>query len=375
VRLPAAAQTASLRTPGAKGAGSQMMMEPEPTPAKGYPVEFKYRPERAMGLSEGAVQDCALRRKGDPNDTGSAPPRGVLEVPGLPKLPPIPKTASGRLQLAEWLTQPNNPLTARVMVNRIWQHLFGEGLARTVDDFGNNGEEPVNRALLDHLAARFVEGGWSVKKLIRALMLSHAYRLSSGANVAAQKVDPQNNLHWRMNPRRLELEPLRDTLLLLGGELRLDRPAGIQVAGFGGKGRTARTRSYLAEDAPYRTIYLPVLRSGLNSMNGVFDFPDPSQIKGQREVTTVAGQALFFLNNSFVSEMAAGAAERVLAEKAGDDAARIERAYLRVLARRPARDEVADARAFIGGLTGSELERWAIFVQALLASAEFRYVL
>ncbi|HEV7402726.1 MAG TPA: DUF1549 and DUF1553 domain-containing protein [Chthoniobacteraceae bacterium] len=378
VRLPAAAvaaQTASLRTPGAKGAGGQMMMEPEPTPAKGYPIEFKYRPERAMGLSEGEVQNCALRRKGDPNDTGSTPPRGVLEVPGLPKLPPIPKSASGRMQLAEWLTQPNNPLTARVMVNRIWQHLFGEGLARTVDDFGNNGEEPVNRALLDHLATRFVEGGWSVKKLIRALMLSHAYRLSSGANVAAQKVDPQNNLHWRMNPRRLELEPLRDTLLLLGGELRLDRPPGIQVAGFGGKGRNARTRSYLDENAPYRTIYLPVLRSAVNSINGVFDFPDPSQIKGQREVTTVAGQALFFLNNSFVSEMAAGGAERVLAEKAKDDAERIERAFLRVLARRPARDEVADARALLGGLTGSDRERWSIFVQALLASAEFRYVL
>jgi hypothetical protein len=110
-------------------------------------------------------------------------------------------------------------------------------------------------------------------------------------------------------------------------------------------------------------------------MNGVFDFPDPSQIKGQREVTTVAGQALFFLNNSFVSEMAQSGAERVLAEKASDDAARIERAYLRVLARRPARDEVADARTFLAGLTGSERERWAIFVQALLASAEFRYVL
>jgi hypothetical protein len=206
-------------------------------------------------------------------------------------------------------------------------------------------------------------------------MLSHAYRLSSGANVAAQKVDPQNDLHWRMNPRRLELEPLRDTLLLLGGELKFERPGGIQVAGFGGKGKGARTRSLLKEDAPYRTVYLPVLRSGVFSMNEVFDFPDPSQIKGQREVTTVAGQALFFLNNEFVTEMAGSAAERILAEKGIDDSARVERAYLRVLGRRPAREEIADARAFLKGLTGPDRDRWALLVQSLLASAEFRYVL
>src|SRR6266481_3605252 len=128
--------------------------------------------------------------------------------------------------------QPGHPLTARVAVNRIWQHLFGAGLVRTVDDFGLTGEPPTNPELLDHLAVRFMQGGWSVKRLIRTLMLSHTYRLSSAEQEAGRRIDPGNELHWRMSPRRLEVEPIRDSLLALGGVLRLDRPEGIQVAGF-----------------------------------------------------------------------------------------------------------------------------------------------
>jgi hypothetical protein len=379
VTLPAA--TAKLaantkRSASPSGAGAAQMdalMEMQRT--KGYPTVFAFRPDRVMGLQEDEAQDCPIRIKGDPHDRGEAPPRGSLQISGLPKLPAIPAKSSGRLQLAQWLIAPENPLTARVFVNRLWQHLFGRGLVRTVDDFGLTGEAPSDPELLDHLATRFVEGGWSGKKLLRALMLSRTYRLSSGGDAAREKIDGANTLYWRADVRRLELEPIRDTLLLVGGELKFERPEGIQVAGFGGKGKEARLRSLMSEDAPVRTIYLPTLRSMLPSMHELFDFPDPSQIKGLREVTTIASQSLFFMNNSLVEECAQNAAERLLAEKC-DDEKRVRLAYLRVLAREPAREEIADTLAFLKSLNrdGSTRYRWSTFVQALLASAEFRYL-
>ncbi|MEQ1861040.1 MAG: DUF1549 and DUF1553 domain-containing protein [Chthoniobacteraceae bacterium] len=360
VRLPAAAPAALARTRSTAAADAMM-----DAPTKGYPTIFRFLPDRVMGVSEGEIGDCEVRIKGDPHDRGDAPPRGSIDIPGLPKIAAIPKGESGRLQLAQWLVSPQNPLTARVMVNRVWQHLFGAGLVRTVDDFGITGEAPTHPELLDHLTVRFVEGGWSVKKLIRATMLSRTYRMSS----AGRSPNPDDDLYWRMRPRRLELEPIRDTLLLAGGALKFERPEGIQVAGFGGKGREARARSLMREDAPYRTIFVPVLRSLLPSMHELFDFADPSQIKGQRDVTTVAAQALYFVNNEFVADMARGAAEALLAEK-GDEAKRIELAYLRVLARKPTPEEIADARSYL-----EKPGDWATFVQALFASAEFRYVL
>ncbi len=367
VRLPGSATAAQ---PGSRStangtAQSAAMME-EMNPAKGYATMFRFLPDRAMGVGEGEIGDCELRIKGDPHDRGDAPPRGNIAIPGLPKIPAIPKGASGRLQLAEWLVSPKNPLTSRVMVNRVWQHLFGTGIVRTVDDFGVTGEAPTHPELLDHLAVRFAEGGWSVKKLIRAMMLSRTYRMSS----AGRAQQPDENLYWRMRPRRLELEPIRDTLLLAGGSLKFERPAEpIQVAGFGGKGRQTWTRSLMREDAPFRTIYVPVLRSKLTSLHELWDFADPSQIKGQRDVTTVASQALFFMNSDFVGNAARDAAELLLAEK-GDDTKRIERAYLRVLARRPTSEEIAEAKQYL-----DSPKRWPAFVQALFASAEFRYVL
>ena len=369
VRLPSAAlATAKSGTRNPSGAGA-MMDSDAMMPAKGYPTVFRFLPDRVMGVAEGEIADCELRIKGDPRDRGDAPPRGSIDIPGLPKMGAISKGTSGRLQLAQWLTSSQNPLTARVMVNRIWQHLFGAGLVRTVDDFGVTGEAPTHPELLDHLAVRFVEGGWSVKKIIRAMMLSHTYRLSS----AGRQPLPDESLYWRMRPRRLELEPIRDTLLLAAGQLKFERPEGIQVAGFGGKGREARARSLMREDAPYRTIYVPVLRSLLPSMHELFDFPDPSQIKGQREVTTVSSQALYFMNNRFVEDLARDTADALLAEKS-DDTHRIEHAYLRVLARKPAADEIADARDYLAGQDLRPADRWTTFVQALFASAEFRYV-
>src|SRR5204863_4348732 len=183
-------------------------------------------------------------------------------------------------------------------------------------------------------------------------MLSRTYRLSSAGDPEREKVDDGSGFFWRAMPRRIEMEPLRDTLFFLGGTLKFERPEGIQVAGFGGKGRASWARSLMPETTPVRAIYLPVLRSGLPSMHELFDFPDPTQIKGQRKVTTVSSQALFMMNNATVEEAARGLAESVLGVKGKDDAARIELAWLRTFGRRPSAEESADAKQFLGSIRG-----------------------
>jgi len=321
-------------------------------------IRYDSDPHFCMGVIEGDVQDCELAVGGDPHDRKAAPDRGHMTMPSLPPLPKVPAKSSGRLELAQWMTQNTHPLTSRVMVNRLWQHLFGEGIVRTVDDFGITGSDPTHPELLDHLAIRFVEGGWSIKKMIRTLMLSRTYRLASNGNNAHP--DAGNKLRWRQSPRRLELEPLRDTLLHLAGRLTTDRPEGIQVAGTGGKGKHGLTRSLLGVEEPYRTIYLPVVRDNVPELFSTFDFPGPTQIKGQRDVTTVAPQALFFMNNEIVTELSAE-----IADKAGKD---VKTIYRTVLGREPSMEELSDAEELKREL-GTET-----LVQSLLGTAEFRYV-
>jgi hypothetical protein len=341
------------------------------------PFRYTTDPNLAMGVTEGTIRACAIRKAGNPYDRGLVPPRGTIDVPGLPRLPSIPAMSSGRLELAGWIASGSHPLTARVMANRVWQHLFGRGIVRTVDDFGSTGEAPSHPELLYHLAARFVDNGWSVKKLIRSIMLSRAYRQSSAGDPAKQEKDPLNDLFWRMDLRRLEVEPIRDALLAAAGTLTLDRPDGIQVTGYGGARGVAATRSLLPLDAPYRTVYLPVLRSALPQMHEIFDFPEPCQIQGQRQTTTVAPQGLFFMNSPFVVQTARAAAGRLLLEKPPD---RLRQAYLRLLGREPAPAELKSAGDFLAsvkpaaGDTNPDLYRWTTFVQVLMASAEFRYV-
>jgi hypothetical protein len=342
-------------------------------------IRFDTDPNLAMGVREGEPGDCAIRVKGEQYDRGEAPPRGDVRIPGLPPLPKIADRESGRMQLARWLVSDEQPLTARVMANRVWQHLFGAGIVRTVDDFGANAEPPTNPELLDHVALRFRDGGWSFKKLIRAIVLSRTYRLSSAGQAAALAKDPQNTLHWRMNRRRLEIEAIRDALLDAAGLLTDERPPGIQVAGIGGKNRRSQVHSLLPFDAPYRTVYLPVIRAGLPEEFTTFDFPDPCLLQGQREVTTVAPQALFFLNSPFVVDCSREAARRLLREAADDDRGRIERAYQLVLRRVPTAEETAAARALLRSLeppadADADEYRYATLIQGLFASAEFRYV-
>jgi hypothetical protein len=336
-------------------------------------------PDLAMAVTEGEPRDCELRLKGDAYDRGEAPPRGDVRIAGLPPIPPISPDDSGRLELAHWIASDKNPLTARVAVNRIWQHLFGKGLVRSVDDFGSTGEPPTHPELLDHLAARFMADGWSVKRQIRRIVLSRTYRQSSNGTPTAEAIDAPNDLYWRADMRRLELEPLRDAMLSVAGRLTFDRPTEIQMAGNGGKGKWGGTRSLTPIDSSYRTIYLPVLRSLLPPLYTTFDFPDPAQIQGRREVTTVAPQALFMLNSNFADDCSADAASALFEASKQSDVERIAAAYWRVLSRAPTADETADALTLVndlrpGNVRNDEQYRWSVLVQALMGSAEFRYV-
>ncbi|MES2736550.1 MAG: DUF1553 domain-containing protein [Verrucomicrobiota bacterium] len=333
-------------------------------------------PHFCMGVVEGEARDCELAVGGDPYERLSAPGRGKITVPGLPPLPRIAAQASGRLELAQWIASPTHPLTARVMVNRVWQHLFGEGLVRTVDDFGSTGADPTHPELLDHLAIRFAEGGWSVKGLIRSLMLSRTYRLACSTGAAADPNHPDagNRLRWRMNARRLEIEPIRDTLLHLAGRLELVRPEGTQVGGTGGKGRLGITQGFLGVEDPFRTIYLPVVRDGVPELFSTFDFPGPTQIKGLRDVTTTAPQSLFFMNSPFMEDVAGEIASKILEEKKNSGES-VNELYRYLLGRGPSAEEQAEALALLGGTeVGGEPARWTTLVQALLGTAEFRYV-
>lgn len=340
-------------------------------------IRFTTDPNLAMGVSDDEILDCAVRVKGDPHDRGPAPPRGDIKIVGLPPLAKPSAQASGRVELARWITSPKHPLTARVLVNRVWQHLLGQGLVSTPDDFGVTSEPPSHPELLDHLASRFVAEGWSLKKLIRTIVLSRTYQLSSSTREhPGNEIDPQNVLCWRANLRRLEFEPLRDSLLAAGEQLSFTRPEGVQVAGIGGKSQRSQVHSLLALDDSCRSVYLPVIRARVPESFSTFDFPDPCQIAGRREVTTVAPQALFFLNSSFVSDCAATTAERVL-KAATTDAARITWLYRQLFGRSATTDESAAAMKLLGDLStagSTPPAAWTTLVQGLMASAEFRYL-
>ena len=342
------------------------------------PPPYDLEPDWVMGIREGEPNDCELRVGGVAFDYGEAPPRGDIGIPELPDFPKIPADSSGRFQLAQWIASPTNPLTARVMTNRVWQHLFGRGLVETVDDFGITGREPSHPELLDHLSIRFVEGGWSVKRLIRSIVLSRTYALDGAAQAAAMEKDPDNTLYWRATPRRLELESIRDSLLFVSGLLEPEPPAPGHLSGMNSRGN-GRLRSSIGFASPYRTIYLPILRDLLPDEYATFDFPDPSGVNGLRHVTTAPPQALFFMNSRFVEDAALATTDRLL-EAEDDASSRIDAAYRLLLGRDPESVEREDAVEFLDSLKVSGREdkdryRWSVLVQSLLATAEFRHVL
>ena len=343
----------------------------------------------AMGVQDAPkIVDAKVALSGDVHKLGPQVPRGLVQVMTKPDAaPPMPGEHSGRLELARWVANKDNPLTARVMANRVWSHLFGRGIVASVDNFGKMGEKPTHPELLDYLAVRFVQQGWSLKKFIREIVLSQSYQRSSAHLEKSFLADPMNELFWRQNRQRLEVEAMRDTLLQISGRLeyrapseaptsKIPRGAPIPVARMARRGGAQSKDA--AEAMPYRSIYVPVLRSALPQMFEVFDFPEPSETKGTREVTTVSTQALFMMNNPFVLEQADLAAEHLLATP-GASAARIVRAYREVLARDPDARERELALQFVdqaqSGLAENQkaTEAWSRLYQALFASAEFRY--
>jgi hypothetical protein len=345
----------------------------------------------ALGIRDAKqVRDTAIRIRGEAEKLGPVVPRGFLSVLDIADVPRINPAQSGRLELARWLSSAKNPLTPRVMANRVWQHLFGQGLVTSVDNFGVTGDAPSHPELLDYLAARFIEDGWSIKKLMRRLVLSRAYQLSAEASPAHVAVDPANSLVWRHSPRRLDAEEIRDAMLALAGKLDRLPPKNsaarsLKVMELTDKSPLAKSLNDEATRSRHRSIYLPLLRGLTPRALEVFDFAEQGMVTGSRFTTTVAPQALYLLNDPFVRQQAQALAQQLLGRSASDDAGRLDRAYRLAVGRPATAQEIERARSYIADYeTAVRAERvaptdgrtaaWASFCQALLASAEFRYI-
>jgi hypothetical protein len=355
--------------------------------AKAFPIEAKdtlqkYKAELAdlrshppgsvvmtHGLQEGGVpesphagvHDVKIHVRGRYDRLGDLAPRKFPRLLAGDEQQPITE-GSGRLQLAKWLANPTNPLTARVMMNRIWQQHFGEGIVRTPNNYGKLGTPPTHPELLDYLAHRFVESGWSIKTMHRTIMLSATYQQSSIPDQATLQADPENKLLGRMNRRRLDAESLRDSTLTVAG--RLDRT-------FGGPAIRDLNNNR-------RTLYLMTIRSDRSNYRALFDAADPNAIVEQRVVSTVAPQALFLLNHPFLLAQTDALAERASALPKATDKRKIEWLYENLYGRKPSPAEIkigldalAQAQSSLGK---NEKLAWEEYCQVLLCANEFVYV-
>ena len=287
------------------------------------------------------------------------------------------ESGSGRLELARWLGSDENPLSARVMVNRIWNGHFGDGIVRTPNNFGLMGERPTHPKLLDYLASRFVASGWSVKRMHRLIMTSATYRMSSGVSEEAWAKDAGNRLWSRFKRRRLTFEEMRDSYLAAAGSLDLTIGGDLDA----GSGRLVEfdrnNRRIDPDDYRRRSVYLPLMRNKLPTLLALFDFGDATTPNGKRSVTNVAPQALYVMNSGFADRAAGGIAKRLL-ERSSD---RLGAAYKLVYARPPTERERGRARNFIEAFAARQTSSdrpqeaaWKSLCKMLLASNEFHYV-
>ena len=330
--------------------------------ADGTPKQFA-----TCVLERDTPRNSELFIRGEAKKPGDVVPRGL---PAFAKRGGPIAYGSGRKELASWISSPENPLTARVIVNRVWLHLFGQGLVPTPDNVGLSGQAPTHPALLDHLAARFVKEGWSVKSLVRELMTSRAYALSTAHNTKNFQVDPDNHLLWRMTPRRLDAESIRDAMLLTAGMLDLRPPTGSTVGAFG-EGYAVGAQTRLSDQVDlHRSVYLPVVRNMPLESLALFDGAPGSVVTGQRPQTTVPAQSLYLLNSPLVTKMAERAAQRLLVDRPTSEPHRVTLAYERVFNRSPTETEIRAALDFIK--TQPDVSTgWAAFCQSLWASQEF----
>lgn len=302
----------------------------------------------AMGVMDtGEPVVMKVNIGGDPHTFGEPVDPGFVQAlfAADANLPSIAKGRSGRLELADWLTRGDNPLTARVMANRVWHHLFGKGLVATVDNFGSTGRAPTNQALLDYLAVQFMDQGWSVKSLIREIALSRTYRLSTKFDRSNFNKDPDNDLLWRANLRRLEAESVRDSILMVSGELQTGPPPPSPLNTHD-RNQQLNAGNQLVrnwQSKPlYRSVFVPVVRNLSNPLFEAFDFPEPSETHGARDITTGPSQALYLMNNEFVRSQASTAAERLMAARSSDRD-RVRYAFQQVFSRNPSQQEAESA--------------------------------
>lgn len=326
----------------------------------------------AMSVSEqDQIEDSPILIRGNTQTRGLLAPRGFLSV--VPSREhAIGSQESGRKQLAEWIVDDRNPLPARVTANRIWCWLTGQGIVRTVDNFGSTGELPTHPELLDYLARRLSREDWSVKRLVREIVQSDTYARSSQGTAELVAADPDNRAWGRMNRRRLDAEALRDTMLWAAGNLDLT------MAGPTIKTGTTIEYDYQFDDSR-RSIYTPVFRNTLLELFETFDFADPNLSVSRRYQSTTATQALYLLNHPFPRMQARMAAQRLLADSAADEEARIELAYGWVLGRAPISQERSAIRDYLhapphGGDADLMLNRWTDVFQSLFSSLEMRYL-
>jgi len=333
---------------------------------------------RAMSVMDGDIQNLPVHLRGNHLTLAkhSVNRQSVSFLDHLVAMGDIASSDSGRLTLSDWLCDPEHPLVARVMVNRIWKGHFGEGLVSTPSNFGHTGDYPSHSELLDWLARRFVQDGYSIKSMHRRMMLSNAYRRSSEHSSVAGAIDPDNRWLWRQNRRRLEAEPLRDALLYISG--RLDTEWGDSL------GSMKDNSSYYREEgeafkAPVRAVYLPVLRSRVYDMFATFDFPDASAHLEKRSQTIMPQQALFYLNGELTSQCADGLADSIQASGPGENERNLKRLYLTLFSRYPSIEEMRLFEAYLrqSSFVGTEeakrsgLVRW---IRILMASNEFSYI-
>lgn len=286
---------------------------------------------------------------------------------------------SGRLELADWLTDPDNPLVSRVFVNRVWMHLFGEGLVRTVDNFGVQGEQPTHPELLDWLATDFVRSGWHLKPLVRRLVNSAAYQRSSRFDAEAAGIDPENRLLWRMHRRRIPAESIRDAMLSAAGSLdrqpRFEpmRDRGTLVS----SNNSDSTADFDDVGRPCRSLYLPVVRGYMPPLMSMLDAAEPDLLVGKRPTTNVPAQALVLINSPDVNRWAKQTAERVIAESTEFDD-RLRFAYAICLGRAPTQADHQLAESFFAPVRSDDAteekvrEAWHEWVAGLFACTEFR---
>ncbi len=348
--------------------------------------KLEYNPpetEKAFAVSEGKPENAKVQKKGSPFNLGDEVPRGFLQILGGQTLPPEEK-GSGRLELAQWLTDTNNPLTARVIANRIWQWHFGKGIVQSPNDFGSRGKAPTHPELLDYLATQFIESGWSFKAMHRQIMLSRTYQLSNADDAKNISIDQENNFLWRFNRQRLSAEEIRDSMLAVSGLLEKDMPGAHPFPPENEWKFSQHKPFYALYDTNHRTVYLMQQRIKKHPFLEVWDGADPTACTGERPLTTTPIQALFFMNSEMAYELADKFAVRVGMANT-EDAKRLDYAFQLVYGRPARKDEISQGLTFLreckpelkkSKLPNDQNSRAALasFVRVLFSSNEFLFV-